>query len=357
MSRRLSVKVAGQNDAVTLDSHVPSDGTNADVDVAPDAMQEALDLNDKQRELARDVLAGNDGCLIETGTYSGLAFVDTRASHSSAHRIRLNSDPDTVLELVAIGQATIKYPVIDPSLPVAVHGYTIGETFYMTNSPLLCTTTENAHGYERVSCTLPDNTASQSMAAADPNHEFENMTQANSFAEGYLQKRRLYKERSWSKGTQKVLVIFTRPSTDSNAEMPTDQDIATGIDSVEKYFVENSGGAFIHSIEKYESVVTIGHYSQFDGAGNERCCSTNGKCAVPDYNYIHLEASNAVKNAKGEAFMNSWDRISVVIPPCARIGWAGLGVVLGAETWINGFHNPDSFARVLAHELGHNLGK
>ena len=45
-------------------------------------------------------------------------------------------------------------------------------------------------------------------------------------------------------------------------------------------------------------------------------------------------------------------RVSLFFPYWSVCGWAGLGSVGGAYSWINGYSNPE----ILAHEFGHNLG-
>ncbi len=61
--------------------------------------------------------------------------------------------------------------------------------------------------------------------------------------------------------------------------------------------------------------------------------------------------ANQGRAAAGSA-LTGYDHVMFLFPTVSSCAWAGLGDLPGPETWINGYLQ----LRVLAHELGHNLG-
>jgi hypothetical protein len=61
--------------------------------------------------------------------------------------------------------------------------------------------------------------------------------------------------------------------------------------------------------------------------------------------------ASQARAAAGSA-LDGYDHVMYLFPTESSCGWAGLGDLPGPETWINGYLQ----LRVLAHELGHNLG-
>lgn len=131
--------------------------------------------------------------------------------------------------------------------------------------------------------------------------------------------------------------VSTQPFSAATAEDVVLDADGTNARSVRAYYEENSDGA-----------VTL------EGAvlGWYRIDASSGGCAYRTWATLARAAAAADATAAGIDLTSGSTLKVYAFPNASTCGWAGLGELPGDESWINNSMN----LRVVAHELGHNLG-
>jgi fibronectin type 3 domain-containing protein len=126
-----------------------------------------------------------------------------------------------------------------------------------------------------------------------------------------------------------VLINFADDTRTPFTADAVTQTVFSGAGSVASYYAEQSFG-------KVNLTGTV--------VGPYTLAATSSTC---DYATWATQA-----RAAAGAAINAYTNVMYLFPTESSCAWAGLGDLPGPETWINGYLQ----LRVLAHELGHNLG-
>jgi Big-like domain-containing protein/gametolysin peptidase M11 len=143
-------------------------------------------------------------------------------------------------------------------------------------------------------------------------------------------------------GPRKTAVVLINFTTDRSTPFSTDdarQVVFTAPTSVNAFYTDESYGAVSLVGELHSDGDVFGWY-ELDASGEG--------CPVETW------ASKARAAAAEDGFVRTnYDHVVYVFPEQSSCGgWTGLGEIPGGQSWINGSLS----TRVIAHELGHNMG-
>jgi len=142
-------------------------------------------------------------------------------------------------------------------------------------------------------------------------------------------------------GARKTAVILLNFSNDPRQPYTADQvrqQIFTGAGSVNAYYQEQSFGLVSFTGKARGDGDVFGWYT---------ISSSSSPCS-----YTTWASAAKSKAAAAGVDLSGYQHIVYFFPTVSSCGWAGLAYVPGSESWINGYLT----TRVIAHELGHNLG-
>ncbi|MCL2091594.1 MAG: hypothetical protein FWH11_10435 [Micrococcales bacterium] len=129
----------------------------------------------------------------------------------------------------------------------------------------------------------------------------------------------------------------------SGSPSPTTAGLRTLGQATATYWSQQSGGAISTSVEVKPWIDA----RTASGVTVPASCSNEAMATLA----TQVMAASGYSNPSGSRATGPY-RVSVYFPRWNACGWAGLGSVGGAYSWINGYTDPE----VLAHEYGHNLG-
>jgi hypothetical protein len=147
-----------------------------------------------------------------------------------------------------------------------------------------------------------------------------------------------------SAGTRKTAVILINFAADTRQPFTpatVRQRVFTATDSTSAFYAEESYG---------DVSLTGKTRSDGDVYGWYTIAAPAGDCTNAD---VDTWAQQAQAAAAADGFSaTGYQHVIYVFPQQAACGWAGLGELPGEQSWMNGTIS----TRVVAHELGHNMG-
>lgn len=148
----------------------------------------------------------------------------------------------------------------------------------------------------------------------------------------------------------KALIVRVLPRNHQDSSNLDSQFVDQVATLVNQFYMENSNGLQSFDFELHPSVVFIDSFAMESGQGSDYVCSGAG------YKPNSGSIANDAKMQLGE-LAATYDRLIYSLPYCKNLGFAGQGSAPGSTVWMNGLENSVAgYAKVLAHELGHNNG-
>src|SRR3954454_19657625 len=136
-------------------------------------------------------------------------------------------------------------------------------------------------------------------------------------------------------GTWRVAVLLVN-FADSGSQPWTPSQVS------QTAFVAPNSTAAYYATQSWGKVTVSG-----DVYGWYTLPATGGRCNVDAW----ASSARSAATAAG-VNLNAYDSVAYAFPYQSSCGWSGLAEMPGHQLWLNG----DVSTRVLAHELGHNMG-
>jgi hypothetical protein len=154
-------------------------------------------------------------------------------------------------------------------------------------------------------------------------------------------------------GPRDTLVIMMRLSGDQTTAMRDPAEVRNAVflgpDSTATYYAETSGGA-ISLRGKLDGTAADPDAAIGDVTRVYNVAGSTSRCDFVTW------GQNARNAAAADWDLTGYEHIVHIFPKVAACEWAGMGMVGGQHSWINGTFIEASFlTTVVAHELGHNL--
>ncbi|KNC53207.1 uncharacterized protein AMSG_09293 [Thecamonas trahens ATCC 50062] len=150
-----------------------------------------------------------------------------------------------------------------------------------------------------------------------------------------------------SKPMQELTVAVLIVKFSDEASAPTDVGSFTRLmNKVEAYWTSNSNACSSMSLTFSPILDLAGTRASYGGAA----------CPISSSGATTSPLDDDAWNAWSGHSPSDYDRYIIVFSEFSTCPWAGLGLVAGGASWINGVTDPDAHWHVTAHELGHNYG-
>jgi hypothetical protein len=235
--------------------------------------------------------------------YRGPAVLFHKATASNFHLALLSADGDTPRRRVNLLHAPLSLDLFDEHVSGILVPFAPAAQFALPDSLVLIDV-------------LPS-------AATKPNLRLEH------------RRRRQLSAVQRSTGPTSVLVVRVKSALDTIPEVAPDA-ASVAMNTVGAFYASSSGGAQTLQVDLVPSVFVTKSF----------CCTS--KCApTPDIYLLYDEIAAALP---------VHDRYVVLLPGCNKFTFGGVSEVTGNRAWIAAPADPDSYAAVIAHELGHTNG-
>ena len=133
--------------------------------------------------------------------------------------------------------------------------------------------------------------------------------------------------------------------SDESAPPATVGSFTRLMDKVESYWQDNSGACSSYTLTFSPILTLAGTRASYGGSA----------CPIQSVGATSSQLDDDAWAAWGESEAG-YDRYILVFSEFTTCPWAGLGLVAGSASWINGVTDPEFHWHVTAHELGHNYG-